>query len=148
MHTLDAETFARYVRQQWAPAGFQVSETTDAPYKELVAVRDGWSFGVSVATTANLERKARVGVWFRPAPRGSINDLTALRTHYQQKLAQQRRGSRIQSCGLPMGTIFLFFETTSQLGESAVPDWVRMCEELTALTFDSDSLDGLLGDSE
>ena len=39
MNTLDAHAFANHVRQQWAPAGFQVSEITDAPYKELVAAK-------------------------------------------------------------------------------------------------------------
>jgi hypothetical protein len=148
MNTLDAHAFANHVRQQWAPAGFQVSEITDAPYKELVAAKDGWSFGVTVAANDNLERKTRIGVWLRPAPRGSVNDLAALRTHYQQKLAQQRRGSRIQSCNLPVGPVFLFFETTAQLAESSVSEWVAMCEELTALAFDADSLDALLGVTE
>jgi len=148
MHTLDAEAFSRYVRQQWVPAGFLVTEITDAPYKELVAVRDGWSFGVSVAASANPGCRARVGVWFRPAPRGSINDLSALRTQYQQKLAQLGRGARIKNCGLPAGGVFLFFETTAPLPESSVAEWVNMCEELTALTFDEDALDSLLGAAE
>ncbi len=148
MHTLSADSFARYVRQQWAPAGFLVTEVTETPYKELVAVRDGWSFGLSVARESNPECKARIGVWFRPAPRGSINDLSALRTHYQTKLAQLRRGSRIKNCGLPMGGVFLFFETTGQLGESAVAEWVDMVEELSGLAFDADGLDGLLGVAE
>ncbi len=148
MHTLLADGFAGYIRQQWAPAGFFVTEVTEAPYKELVALRDGWSFGLSVARESNPECKARVGVWFRPAPRGSINDLSALRTHYQTKLAQQRRGSRIKNCGLPMGSVFLFFETTGQLGESAVAEWVDMVEELSGLAFDADGLDALLGVAE
>lgn len=148
MNTLDAHAFANHVRQQWAPAGFQVSEITDAPYKELVAAKDGWSFGVTVAQNDNPACKARIGVWLRPAPRGSVNDLAALRTQYQQKLAQQRRGSRIQSCNLPVGPVFLFFETTAQIAESSVSEWVAMCEELTALAFDADSLDALLGITE
>jgi hypothetical protein len=42
----------------------------------------------------------------------------------------------------------LFFETTAQLAESSVSEWVAMCEELTALAFDADSLDALLGVTE
>lgn len=145
MHTLDAQGFAAYVRKQWAPAGFLVSEVSEAPYKELVAAKDGWSFGLSVARESNPDCKARLGVWFRPAPRGSVNDLSALRTHYQTKLAQQRRGSRIKNCGLPVGPVFLFFETTGQLSESAVADWVAMVDELSDRAFDADGLDELLG---
>ncbi|MFO0655662.1 MAG: hypothetical protein U0787_11345 [Polyangia bacterium] len=145
MHTLVAERFATYVRKQWAPAGFLVSEVSEAPYKELVAVKDGWSFGLSVARESNPDCKARIGIFFRPAPRGGIGDLAALRTHYQTKLAQQRRGSRIKNCGLPIGQVFLFFETTGQLGESAVAEWVSMVDELSDRAFDPDGLDELLG---
>ena len=144
MHTLDAETFARHLRQLWTPAGFLVSELTDAPYKELVAARDGWSFRVSVAIGSNPDCRARVGIWFRPAPRGGISDLAALRTQYQQKLAQLGRPARITNCGLPMGSVFLFFESTAPVKESAVAQWVGLCEELSALAFDAEALDGLL----
>jgi hypothetical protein len=144
MSNLSSESFAKYCRRQWAEHGYWMSEVVEAPYKELVAARDGWSFGCSVARAENPNCKARLGVWFRPAPKGSLADVAALRTHYQTKLAQQRRGSRIINCGLPVGSVFLFFETTGQIEESAVADFVDLCQELAALAFDADGLDELL----
>ena len=42
-----------------------------APYKDLnKRLADGWSFGLTVARGADPDSKARVGVWFRPAPGG------------------------------------------------------------------------------
>ena len=79
-------------------------------------------------------------MWFRPAPGGSINDLTALRTHYQQKLAQQGRGCRIQNCGTEEGSIFLLWETTAPLPQAAFKEWVVMVDELSKLCFDQEAL--------
>lgn len=150
MSKLSAEMFARYLREQWAPNGLLVTEVVEAPYKELVSatVKDGWSLGLSIARADNPDCKARLGVWFRPAPRGSAADLSALRTHYQTKLAQQRRGTRIMNCGLPPGTVFLFFETTAALPESDVAGWVALCQDAAALAFSDDGLDALLEQAE
>lgn len=143
MGTIDQASFQNYIRSQWAPSGYEISEVADAPHKELnKPLPDGWSFGLTVAKKGDASQKARVGVWFRPAPRGSINDLSALRTHYQQKLAQQGRGCRIHNCGTEPGIVFLFWETTAPLPQAAFKDWVAMVDELTALCFDQEGLDG------
>ncbi len=142
------EAFVSYLRSRFSPAGFDVSEAGDAPYKELVKhLPDGFSFGVSVARdSAGAGDKARLGVWFRPAGKGGIQDLAALRTHYQVKLQQQGRGCRIHSCAPPVGSFFLFWETTAPLPEGVVAGWVEMVEELSALCFDTDALDAFLSE--
>jgi hypothetical protein len=142
---IDAKKFSDHLRRQWKEADFDVSEVGDAPYREMVAVRDGWSFSLSVSShedPSNL--KARVGVWMRPPGTNGSADLATLRSHYQQKLQQQGRGNRIQNCGLPFGTVFLFWETTGPLQQAAFSLWVRMVEELAALAFDAEQLDELL----
>lgn len=142
-NSIDQTRFQDYIRGQWAPAGYDVSEVSAAPYKELnKQLQDGWSFGLTVARKNDPSQKARVGVWFRPGPGGSINDLAALRTHYQQKLAQQGRGCRIHNCGTEPGIIFLLWETTAPLPQAAFKTWVGMVDELSALCFDSEGLDG------
>ena len=142
MGTIDQASFQNYIRGQWAPNGYDVSEVTATPYKELnKPLADGWSFGLSVARKSDPNQKARVGVWFRPAPGGGINDLASLRSHYQQKLAQQGRGCRIHNCGTEPGSLFLFWETTAPLPQAAFKDWVTMVDELTALCFDQEGLD-------
>lgn len=141
---LDAKTFSDYLRRRW-DEGFGVSETGEAPYRELVAVRGGWSFSLGVASDddpSNL--RARVGVWLRPTGSNGSAELAPLRTHYQQKLQQQGRGCRIHTCGLPVGTVFLFWETTAPLAQALFSEWVRMVEELAARAFDPESLDELL----
>lgn len=148
MRALDKDSFVRYVRNQWAAAGYDVSDSADAPYKELVkALPDGFCFGSQVARgDASPGKKARVGIWFRPAPKGGIAELAALRTHYQQKLQQQGRACRIHNCGTEFGSFFLFFETTSPLGEGAFSEWASMVEELSGLCFDPEALDHFLGE--
>lgn len=140
------DAFVSYVRGRFAPAGFEVSEATDAPYKELVKHQpDGFSFGLTVARhDASNGDKARLGVWFRPAGKGGLQDLAGLRSHYQVKLQQQGRGCRIHSCAPPVGSFFLFWETTAPLPEGVVSGWVEMVEELSALCFDTDALDAFL----
>jgi hypothetical protein len=148
MCTLDKDSFIRYIRNQWAAAGYDVSEATDAPYKETVkALADGFSFGLSLSKDdVGPGNKARVGVWFRPVPKGGIAELASLRTHYQQKLQQQGRGCRIHNCGTEFGSFFLFFETTAPLSESVVADWAQSAEELSSLCFDPEALDNYLAD--
>jgi hypothetical protein len=149
MRQVDAKSFGEYLGSQWSGADFSVTAITDAPYKELNRpLPDGWSLGLGVARAETPNQKARVGVWFRPAPKGSINDLANLRTHYQQKLAQQGRGCRILNCGIPAGTIFLFFETTAPLAQADFGAWTKMAEELAGLAFDGEALDGYLGVDE
>jgi hypothetical protein len=147
MGSIDQGRFADYIRGQWAPAGYDVSAVSEAPYKELnKPLPDGWSFGLTVARSDNPIQKARVGVWFRPAPKGGINDLSALRTHYQQKLAQQGRGCRIHNCGTEPGSIFLLWETTAPLPQANFKDWVAMVDELSALCFDQEGLDNFFAE--
>ncbi len=141
------DAFANYLRGRFSPAGYDVSEVADAPYKELVKHQpEGFSFGLSIGRdgSVNPGDKARVGVWFRPAGKGGIAELSALRNHYQVKLQQQGRGCRIHSCAPPVGTFFLFWETTAPLPEGAVSAWVEMVEELSGLCFDTDALDAFL----
>lgn len=141
------DAFATYLRGRFSPAGYDVSEVADAPYKELVKHQpEGFSFGLSIGRdgSVNPGDKARVGVWFRPAGKGGIAELSALRNHYQVKLQQQGRGCRIHSCAPPVGTFFLFWETTAPLPEGAVSAWVEMVEELSGLCFDTDALDAFL----
>ena len=141
MGSIDQARFQNYIRGQWTPAGFDVSEVTEVPYKSLnKALPDGWAFGLTVARSEDPGQKARVGVWFRPAPSGNINDLAALRTHYQQKLAQQGRGCRIHNCGTEEGSIFLLWETTAPLPQSAFKEWVATVDELSKLCFDQEAL--------
>lgn len=143
MGTIEQESFQKYLRGQWASAGFDISEVAEAPYKDLnKRLADGWSFGLTIARSDAPSQKARVGVWFRPAPGGSINDLAALRTHYQQKLAQQGRGCRIHNCGTEPGSIFLLWETTAPLPQASFKEWVAMVDELSALGFDQEGLEG------
>lgn len=143
------DAFINYLRSRFTPAGFDVSEVADAPYKELVKHQpDGFSFGLAVARDGGgAGDKARLGVWFRPAGKGGIQDLAALRTHYQVKLQQQGRGCRIHSCAPPVGSFFLFWETTAPLPEGVVSHWVEMVEELSGLCFDTDALDAFLNES-
>jgi hypothetical protein len=142
---IDAKKFSEHLRRQWAGADFSVSEIGDAPYRELVSARDGWSFSLSVSSPEDPSNlKARVGVWMRPTGTNGSADLAALRAHYQQKLQQQGRGNRIQNCGLPVGTVFLFWETTAPLAQAVFTEWVRMVEELAALAFAAEELDELL----
>jgi len=146
MPALEKDSFSTFVRNQWAAAEFDVSETADAPYKEMVrSLSDGFSFGLHVARgDASPGKKARVGVWFRPAPKGGIAELAQLRTHYQQKLQQQGRGCRIHNCGTEFGSFFLFFETTATLAENVFAEWSQMVEELSGLCFDPEALDNYL----
>lgn len=144
------DAFANYLRGRFSPAGYDVSEVADAPYKELVKHQpEGFSFGLSIGRdgSVNPGDKARVGVWFRPAGKGGIAELSALRNHYQVKLQQQGRGCRIHSCAPPVGTFFLFWETTAPLPEGAVSTWVEMVEELSGLCFDTDALDAFLNET-
>ncbi len=148
--TVRKEAFIDYLRSRFTPAGFDVSEAGDAPYKELVKHQpEGFSFGLSLGRdgSTNPGDKARVGVWFRPAGRGGIQELSALRSHYQVKLQQQGRGCRIHSCAPPVGSFFLFWETTAPLPEGAVASWVEMVEELSGLCFDTDALDAFLNET-
>ncbi|HNN90966.1 MAG TPA: hypothetical protein PKI03_01805 [Pseudomonadota bacterium] len=141
------DAFVTYLRGRFSPAGYDVSEVADAPYKELVKHQpEGFAFGLSIGRdgSVNPGDKARVGVWFRPAGKGGIAELSALRNHYQVKLQQQGRGCRIHSCAPPVGTFFLFWETTAPLPEGAVSAWVEMVEELSGLCFDTDALDAFL----
>ena len=140
------ESFTSYLRERWVPEGFSVSEVGEAPYKDKQKnLTDGFSLGMTVARgDATTGNKARVGVWFRPAPRGSINDLGALRTHYQSTLQSQGRGCRIHNCGTEFGAIFLFWETTATLPQEVFSGWVSMVESLAAACFDSDALDEYL----
>ena len=148
MRALDKDGFVRFVRNQWAASGYDVSEAADAPYKEMVkSLADGFSFGLQVAKDdAGPGSKTRVGIWFRPAPKGGIAELSGLRTHYQQKLQQQGRGCRIHNCGTEFGSFFLFFETTAPLSESVFAGWAQMVEELSGLCFDPEALDNYLAD--
>lgn len=143
---LGKESFTSYLRQRWVPEGFSVSEVGEAPYKEKQKnLTDGFSLGMTVAKgDASTGNKARVGVWFRPAPRGSINDLATLRSHYQSTLQSQGRGCRIHNCGTELGTFFLFWETTAPLPQELFSGWVAMVETLAAECFDSDALDEYL----
>lgn len=146
MSAIDAASFSAYARNQWAASDFQVSEVGDAPYRDRQkALTDGFSAGMSVAWGDAQTEKARVGIWFRPAPRGSLNDLGALRSHYQTTLAQQGRGCRIHNCNTEFGPIFLFWETTAPLPQDVFKGWVARVEELTGLCFDGDALDEYLG---
>lgn len=147
MAEFERDGFSRYLLTQWTQAGADVSEPSDAPYKELVKHSPaGFSLGYAVVhREGGPYEKARVGVWFRQKGKGSPADFSALRGHYQNKIQQQGRGCRIQSCELPVGTVYLFFETTNPLPESAVPAWVAFAETLTQATFDADALDELLG---
>ena len=141
------DAFVTYLRGRFSPAGYDVSEVADAPYKELVKHQpEGFAFGLSIGRDGSVSPgdKARVGVWFRPAGKGGIAELSALRNHYQVKLQQQGRGCRIHSCAPPVGTFFLFWETTAPLPEGAVSAWVEMVEELSGLCFDTDALDAFL----
>lgn len=149
MPTVTKDSFIAYLRSRWTPAGYDLSDAQDAPYKEQVKhMADGFSFGLTLShDDASAGHKARVGVWFRPAPKGGIADLAALRTHYQVKLQQQGRGCRIHNCATELGSFFLFWETTSQLPESVVMPWVEMVEELSGLCFDSDALDAYLNEA-
>ena len=145
MGSIEQESFQNYIRGQWDPAGYDVSEATEVPYKNLnKPLPDGWAFGLTLARSADPNQKARVGVWFRPAPNGNINDLAALRTHYQQKLAQQGRGCRIHNCGTEAGSIFLLWETTAPLPQAAFKNWVEMVDELSKLCFDQEALSTFL----
>lgn len=146
MRPLDRDGFIRFVRGQWTPAGYYVSEASDAPYAETVkGMPDGFSFGLTVSRDeGGPGDKARVGVWFRPAPKQGLQELSALRTHYQQKLQQQGRSCRIQNCGTEAGSFFLFWETLSPLPEQAHARWVHHVEELSGLCFDPEALDGYL----
>lgn len=142
---IDAKEFSQYLHRRWAEEGFSVSEVGEAPYKELATLRGGWSFGLNVASDEDPSNlKARVGVWLRPLGSSGAAELAGLRAHYQQKLQQQGRGCRIQNCGMPIGTVFLFWETTAPLAQALFSEWVRMVEELAALAFDPDALDDLL----
>ena len=88
---LDAKTFSEYLRRRWDD-GFGVGETGEAPYRELVSLRGGWSLSLGVASDddpSNL--RARVGVWLRPAGSSGSAELAPLRTHYQQAGVGQRR---------------------------------------------------------
>lgn len=147
MHALDKDSFIRFVRSQWTPAGYDLSEAGDAPYKELVKHSpEGFSFGLTVTRgDGGHGNKARVGVWFRPAGKGGIQELAGLRTHYQQKLQSQGRGCRIHNCGTEHGSFFLFWETISPLPEEAFASWAQMVEELSGLCFDPEALDALFG---
>lgn len=146
MRALDKQGFINFIRGQWMPAGYDVSDVTDAPYKEMVKhLPDGFSFGLSVSRhDASHGNKARVGVWFRPAPKGGIAELATLRTHYQQKLQQQGRGCRIHNCGTEFGSFFLFWETTAAIPETAVGSFAQMVEELSGLCFEPEALDNHL----
>jgi hypothetical protein len=145
-NALGKESFTSYLRERWVPEGFQVSEVGEAPYKDKQKnLTDGFSIGMSVARgDAGPGNKARVGVWFRPAPRGGINDLAALRTHYQSTLQSQGRGCRIHNCATEFGSVFLFWETTAPLAPELYSGWAGMVEQLTAACFDSDALDEYL----
>jgi hypothetical protein len=105
------DAFANYLRGRFSPAGYDVSEVADAPYKELVKHQpEGFSFGLSIGRdgSVNPGDKARVGVWFRSAGKGGIAELSALRNHYQVKLQQQGRGCCIHSCAPSVGTFCLY----------------------------------------
>lgn len=140
MQQLDKDSFATYLRTQWSPQGIDVSEVADAPYQEMVKAAGGFSFGLSVLKGS---AKARVGVWFRPAP-GNIADLSALRSHYQGTLQRQNRFVRIQNCGTEFGTFFLFWETTQSMTQEAWQPWVQLVEELAGLAFSNEALDEFL----
>jgi hypothetical protein len=137
---LDRDSFADYLRKQWGPSGIEVGEFTQAPYQEMVKAAGGWSFGASVHRDG---AKARVGVWFRPAP-GGLADLAALRNHYQQTLQRQNRFVRILNCATELGSFFLFWETTQSMTQDAWQPWVQMVEELSGLCFQGEALDEFL----
>lgn len=147
MQALNKDGFIGYISEQWTSAGFDVSEASEAPYKELVkSLQDGFSFGLSVMRgDGGPGCRARVGVWFRPVP-GGLGELGPLRAHYQQKIQQRGRPCRIHNCSTELGTFFLFWETTSPLPEESFSQWAQLVEELSGLCFSPEALDGYLGE--
>ena len=67
------DAFATYLRGRFSPAGYDVSEVADAPYKELVKHQpEGFSFGLSIGRDGSVNPATRRGSasgFARPAGR-------------------------------------------------------------------------------